>query len=165
MDYLTKDHQVPPRHIRLGDYLVPTEAMLMNQETEELKKYDIYPHITIEGDAILGYSDWVLENDQYVRRPLGTSEEISVFRYKQNVPTTISKRQAKLALLQVGLLDQVPALIAAIEDPINRKIAEIEWESATNIDRNHILVKTLSLSLGLTESALDDLFVLAKSFN
>jgi hypothetical protein len=63
-------------------------------------------------------------------------------------------RQARLALLQAGLLDQVDA---AITDPA----ARIEWEYATTVERNSSLVQSLASGLGLTEPQLDDLFTLA----
>lgn len=68
--------------------------------------------------------------------------------------TSVTMRQARLALLQAGLLDQVDA---AITDPASR----IEWEYATTVERNSALVQSLSAGLGLSEQQLDDLFTLA----
>ena len=42
------------------------------------------------------------------------------------VITSVTMRQARLALLGAGLLDDVDAAIAAISDPVQRKAAEIE---------------------------------------
>ena len=44
-------------------------------------------------------------------------------------------RQARLALLQAGLLDQVETALASIPDEVQRKAAQIEWEYATTVDR------------------------------
>ena len=77
------------------------------------------------------------------------------------IPQSVSMRQGRLALLGAGLLDSVDAAIAAIEDPIQRKAAEIEWEYATVIDRNSDFMQTLAVQLGVTEEQMDDLFVLA----
>jgi hypothetical protein len=66
-------------------------------------------------------------------------------------PSIVTMRQARLALLAVGLLDEVEA---AITDPADR----IEWEYATTVVRDSPLVVSLSASLGLD---LDALFEMA----
>ena len=77
------------------------------------------------------------------------------------IPQSVTMRQARLALLGVGLLDDVDAAIAAIPDPVQRKAAEIEWEYATVIERNSPLVQSLAAGLGLTAADIDDLLTLA----
>jgi hypothetical protein len=72
------------------------------------------------------------------------------------IPTSVTMRQARLALLGAGLLDQVNA---AITDPA----AQIEWEYATTVERNSPLVQNLSIGLGLTEEQLDSLFTTAST--
>lgn len=75
------------------------------------------------------------------------------------VPQSVTMRQARLALLRAGLLDDVDAAIAAIPDPVQRKAAEIEWEYATVIERNSSLVTVLSAQLGLNAATMDNLFL------
>lgn len=74
------------------------------------------------------------------------------------VPEVVSMRQARLALLAAGLLDDVEAAIAAAPQG-----ARIEWEYATEVRRDYGLVLTLAPALGLTDRQLDDLFVAAAS--
>ena len=74
------------------------------------------------------------------------------------VPQSVTMRQARLALLRAGLLDDVDAAIAAIPDPAQRTAAQIEWEYATVIERNSPLVQSLAAGLGLTAPAIDALF-------
>lgn len=74
--------------------------------------------------------------------------------------TEVSMRQARLALLQTGLLSQVQGAIDALESPA-KEAAQIEWEYATGVERNSQLVQILSPALELTEQQLDDLFTLA----
>ena len=74
------------------------------------------------------------------------------------VPQSVTMRQARLALLGIGLLDDVAAAIAAIPDPVQRKAAEIEWEYAQTVDRNSPFVQQLSAGLGLTDEQKDQLF-------
>lgn len=78
---------------------------------------------------------------------------------KPPVPQSVTPRQARLALLQIGKLDAVSAALAAIPDPAQRTAAQIEWEYATVIERNSSLVTVLSAQLGLDAATLDNLFL------
>ena len=73
----------------------------------------------------------------------------------------VTMRQARRALLDAGLLDQVDAAIAAIADATERRQAEIDWEYATTVERLWPWVQTLEAALGLTAEAMDGLFELA----
>lgn len=75
--------------------------------------------------------------------------------------TSVSMRQARLALLQAGLLSAVNAALAEMPGDTG-EAARIEWEYATEIDREWPLVASLAGSIGLTDSQLDDLFALAR---
>ncbi len=75
--------------------------------------------------------------------------------------TAVTMRQARLALLGAGLLDDVDAAIASIPDPVQRKAAQIEWEYATIVERNSALIQQLAPALGLTEAQMDELFATA----
>ena len=77
------------------------------------------------------------------------------------IPQSVTMRQARLALLDIGLLDDVDAAIAAIPDPVQRKAAEIEWEYATTVVRDSSWVQTLGASLNLTSAQIDELFIAA----
>ena len=77
------------------------------------------------------------------------------------VPASVTPRQARLALLQIGKLDAVSAALAAIPDPARRTAAQIEWEYATVIERNSSLVQSLAAGLGLAAADVDDLLTLA----
>lgn len=76
------------------------------------------------------------------------------------VPSAVTMRQARLALLQAGLLDQVNAAIAAMPG-VEGEAARIEWEYAQEVRRDSPLVAGLSATLGLTEAQLDDMFRMA----
>ena len=73
-------------------------------------------------------------------------------------PTKVTLRQAKLALLAAGMLQGVKDAISAIEDPIQREAAEIEWEYAQDVERNNGLVPMLASAIGMTDAQLDALF-------
>lgn len=73
------------------------------------------------------------------------------------VPTAVTARQARLALLGAGLLDSVEAVLAGMEGP-QGAAARIEWEYALEIQRVSPLIDGLAPALGLTDAQIDDLF-------
>lgn len=77
------------------------------------------------------------------------------------IPTSVTMRQARLALLAAGKLEDVDLAIAAVADPTERKAAQIEWEYAQTVDRGHQWVQNLAAALSLDEAALDALFTQA----
>jgi hypothetical protein len=77
------------------------------------------------------------------------------------VPAAVTMRQARLALLEAGLLDDVAPAIDAIADPLARRKASIEWEFSNEVQRHHGFVATLGPALGLAEGDIDNLFRLA----
>ncbi len=78
------------------------------------------------------------------------------------IPAQVSMRQARLALLQGGLLTTVNGAIAAMTG-IQGQTTQIEWEFASTVDRKSPLLAQLSTSLGWTSAQLDTLFTLAST--
>ncbi len=76
------------------------------------------------------------------------------------VPQVVSMRQARLALLAAGLLDQVNAAIAAMPGT-EGAAARIEWEYAQEVRRDSPLVMGLAPLLSLGDGQLDSLFRVA----
>lgn len=72
------------------------------------------------------------------------------------VPTSVSPLQARKALRQAGLIDQVNAAVAASTPDV-----QDAWQYASMINRTDPLVAALSVGLNLTPAALDNLFTLA----
>jgi hypothetical protein len=72
------------------------------------------------------------------------------------VPHRVTRRQARLALLNAGLLDAVEAAIANAPPAVR-----ITYEDATEWWRDDPLIASLSASLGLTTEQVDDLFLQA----
>jgi len=61
------------------------------------------------------------------------------------------------------LLDDVQPAIDAIPDPVQRRMAQIEWEDSLEFVRTRPLVIQIGAALGLDEAALDQLFITAAS--
>ncbi len=77
------------------------------------------------------------------------------------IPSSVTPRQARLALLQSGLLGDVQAAIDSISDQSQKQAAQIDWEYSSAIERSYPLIQALITSLGLTESQIDELFIMA----
>lgn len=78
------------------------------------------------------------------------------------VPAAVTMRQARLALLGAGLLDDIDAAINALPSP-QKEAARIEWEYSQEVQRHNGFVSILAPSLGLTEAQIDTLFIQAKT--
>lgn len=76
------------------------------------------------------------------------------------VPDKCTRRQGRLALLELGKLDAVEDAIAAIEDPIEKRAAQIEYEADT-WERENAFVQSMWAALGGTPAQLDGLFRIA----
>ncbi len=122
-------------------YTVDKELAVINNNGEEYREYLQFREL-----AKILVDNWLVYS--------GQQANITV-----KVPQTITMRQARLALLNVGLLDQVNNAISSISDEISRRKAEIDWEYATNVERNWPWVIQLAPILGLTDNQLDNLFI------
>lgn len=89
-----------------------------------------------------------------------TGEFITPPPSPEPIPQTITPRQARLALLQAGLLSQVDDAINSLESPA-KETAQIEWEYATSIERDSAWINQLGSALGLDDAGIDSLFLIA----
>ena len=76
------------------------------------------------------------------------------------IPSVVTMRQARLAMLDTGVLTSVSDALAAMTGPTG-EAARIEWEYSPTLKRDHPLVASLSAALGLTSAQLDGLFTVA----
>lgn len=78
------------------------------------------------------------------------------------MPQTVTMRQARLAMLSAGILDDVESLIQQMPGDEGRA-ARIDWEYALDVRRDWPLIDGLGSQLGMTDQQIDDLFVAAAS--
>lgn len=76
------------------------------------------------------------------------------------IPASVTMRQARLALLHAGLLDNVDTAIDSLTSP-QKETARIEWDYSSEVVRGRPLVSLIGIALGLDEDGLNDLFVQA----
>lgn len=74
------------------------------------------------------------------------------------VPVSVSPRQMRLALLDLGLLDEVEAMVAASD-----RAMQIMWEYSLDYERAHPAWDAMGGSIGKAPADIDDLFRLAAS--
>lgn len=107
--------------------------------------------IEVEDDFALESGKWRRVDDQWVpHEPART------------VPTAVTMRQARLALLGANKLSAVDPAISALPSP-QKEAASIEWNYSSIVERNSDIVAMLGPILGLDEAALDALFIEASS--
>lgn len=75
------------------------------------------------------------------------------------IPSSVSPYQARRALNAAGLRSAVEAAVAAAPYEV-----QDAWEYALVVERNSPMIDALASSLGLTETQLDDLFIVAASY-
>ncbi|SFJ00206.1 hypothetical protein [Nitrosomonas sp. Nm34] len=73
------------------------------------------------------------------------------------VPQEVSAHQARIALLEAGLLDMVNDYI----DQSNDTELKIRWEYGGKLVRNSPYIAAVTVALGLTDEQLDELFIRA----
>lgn len=68
----------------------------------------------------------------------------------------LTARQLRLGLIAAGItLSSVEAAISGIEDATDREIAKVEWEYASQFERDHPLIGQVGAALGLTPGQID----------
>ena len=75
------------------------------------------------------------------------------------VPTSVTMRQGREMLIEMGLLANVNAIIAAIPDAMQRAKAENYFNMSNTMERQNVWVKSIGAALGLSDSQLDDMFI------
>ena len=133
--------------------------------------------------AVLRGSLWRLEKDDTAATWRAVEDNTTIERYgfvradfpgtvppelpayvapPSKVPKVVTLRQARLALLQFGMLAQVNTAVAAMPGAEGDE-ARIEWEFSNTVERERPMVRALGVALGLADAQLDDLFTLAAS--
>ncbi len=115
--------------------------------TIEVESLDIIPGLVL-ATASEGIG-WKLENGEWVAPATVVT-----------VPQEVTMRQARLALLDAGLLANVQPAINSLNEPGKTK-AQIEWEYSNALQRSNPFVTVLGTALGLDSEALDNLFITA----
>ena len=112
--------------------------------------------VSVDGCGYDKVKIWLAEGN--TPEPEFTDEELAQ-QLEDAKPKIVTMRQARLALLQSGLLQTVQDAIANGTD----EAMKIEWEYATEVKRDWGSLVTLTTTLGMTSQELDNLFQLAST--
>lgn len=124
--------------------------ILENNKVVNTVVVDVLKPYMLNADEVGGGIGWTWDGEQMIPPE---PEPIII-----PVPPAVTMRQARLALLSVGLLDDVEAAINSLPSP-QKEAARIEWEYSQEVQRHNGFVSILAPSLGLTEESLDNLFI------
>jgi hypothetical protein len=89
-----------------------------------------------------------LETGEIIELPDAPVSNISI----SVIIPTITMRQARMMLLNEGLLDEVNLAITTDEQ-------KIWWDYSTTVERNHPLVDAVLIALGKTSAEIDTMFI------
>lgn len=68
----------------------------------------------------------------------------------------LTARQLRLGLIAAGIsLASVEGAISAIQDATDREMAMVEWEYASQFERDHHLIEQIGATLGLSPEQID----------
>lgn len=98
---------------------------------------------------------------QNVLEWLADGNELTPYSELDPTPKSVTRRQARQALALAGKLALVQPAIENISDPLQKSLAQIEWDDSTHFERDRPLLIQLAYSIGLSDSDIDDLFILA----
>jgi len=124
--------------IDLNEYRLMTDVEILKHETPKYSQFH----------TIWSGTEWTDSR---------TEEEKFNAHLAQFKPLT--RRQFKLALLEVGLLDQIESEISAIADAAQRARIQIEYTEATEFHRTNDSVKYMCRLLGLTDQQVDEMWM------
>jgi len=78
------------------------------------------------------------------------------------IPSTVTRFQARVALVQAGYFDTVNTYIATLPQTDVKRLA---WEDAAEWERASPTLNFLANMLGLSDTDVDDLFILASGIS
>jgi len=83
-------------------------------------------------------------------------------QYQASIPRSVTKRQAKEALIRQGKYQQAVDALDAITDPTEKLIAQNYWQESKEFKRDNAVLNSLAeTGLNMTQADLDDLFIYA----
>lgn len=111
-----------------------------------------------EGTPVLVNGEWV-----QVWNVTNATEEQIAQRQEANVPDSVTRRQARQALILAGKFNLVQPAIDAIQDPTQRALMQSEWDDSQVFERNRPALIQMTQALGMTSQQVDALFITAAS--
>ena len=147
MNYIDANNQVVALAVIRGAH--PNMSIPDGADLTGIGYQRIYPAQTIptpaDGEIVVSKPP---EKVDGVWREVFALEPAPVF-----VPQQVTMRQARLELLSRDFLDVVDAVTA-----VAGCVAQIEWEYASTVDRDNLVIAAVQQQQGMTDEQIDDLF-------
>ena len=143
---------------------ITTQTLSKNREGQD-ELFVAGSYIELSTGIERSFAKWLDSGEfsAYLADPTKLSDIMdAAIAHTERPKTSVSMRQARLALLQSGKLAAVNAALAALPGEAG-ETARIEWEYATEVDPDWPLVQQLTSALGLTEEEKTALFSLART--
>lgn len=153
--------------IRSGPYLVDGKPGPLPEGWVELYIETLPTPVYDYQTQIVEYNQYAdIQNKLWVKEPIVrnlTQQEIE--DRKPKPPDTCTPRQFRLSLINSNIsLQTIEDMLNSIPNEQERVSALIEWEYSIEIKRSHPLISTFANQLNITEKQLDDIFILANTF-
>lgn len=157
-------YRTPQRSDGEVSIAVSGEILTINGVQHDLS--GVHEPVSIESPFIVG-AVFRLDGDVHVRviAPYKAGEtpaehdDMPAAPKQENALLPLTARQLRLGLLSASILPaQVGAAIAAIPDDQQRAAAEIEWEYASQFERDHPLIEQVGTAFGLTPEQIDTMW-------
>ena len=97
------------------------------------------------------------EVDRHIHPEKYMSDEEKYNQYLKSLKP-LTSRQFRLALLDVGLLDDLETAISNIEDTAEKRRIDIEYTESTKFARTSEIVKTMFTLINQTEEQINELW-------
>lgn len=137
--------------------LPPGTYCILNGSNDVLvAENDVSRVFPADGRRLVQVTPTVPDPHGLVRKRLDLSTGVFADVPVDTQPVQVSPAQAKLALYNAGLLDQVEGLVSAAPTPVR-----IFYESAGYWTRSNPYIAAIAAELGLTDQQVDDLFAAA----
>lgn len=127
------------RQVKCRNYSAPQKAEFLADTGDEGKQY-----VDMAGWTDQFVADWIAREQQEAA--------------ERNKVVSVTMRQARLALLQAGLLAQVQSAVAGADEA-----TKITWEFSNEVRRDNPICQTLAAALGMGDAQMDALFTLAST--
>ena len=166
MIYLTADHNPAPRVLVHGGTQYPVASMIARDDTTGLAALGIYPHVTLEGSAPLGYTDWTLADGVYSREPAGTPAERDAAALEQYRASLYASPLACYLVLRdhteyAGTHENEWAYLSALRSQMT-EVDQAYMDKAQNWRRLDARVIAFSEAMGYPADVLDARFAAAR---
>lgn len=120
----------------------------------------------VQNEKLVGCGEsWLVPEESYPAPEGFTPADLGKYEFadgavRLKVPAEITRAQTIAALILAGKDGLVQPAIDAIEDPVQRKLAQNDWDNRLTFQRSNPTLIALATAIGMTSEQLDQMFTL-----